>query len=146
MAKKVTIKDEGNGSSDSRIQLLENETESLKGDVKKFLSIIDCQSQQLARQSKILDELRHERTVKANTRTTICFLILFVMIILLVGAITFGPGLIPGEDTVLRLNVKATPVKAPFITAGVKVRFTMGDLLACVKGTFSGDTLDLALA
>lgn len=50
------------------------------------------------------------------------------------------------KDTVLYLNVKATPTKAPFITAGVKVRFTMGDLVSCIKGAFSGDTIDLSLS
>lgn len=144
-SKKVTIKEEASRSSDGRIKLLENDTESLKGDVKRFLSIIDSQSQQLARQSKILDELRDERNAKANTRTNTCFMILLLIIALLVVAITYGPDLIPGEDTVLSLNVKATPHNAPFITVGVKTRFTMGDLLACVKGTFTGDTLDLAL-
>ena len=50
------------------------------------------------------------------------------------------------EDTVLHLTTIVTPVKAPFITTGVKVRFTMGDLMACVKGAFSGDTIDLSLS
>ncbi|KAL7530739.1 hypothetical protein ACHAXR_003646 [Thalassiosira sp. AJA248-18] len=140
--KKVSIKQEGESS---RIQLLEGETETLKDDVKKFLSIITVQTEQLARQEKILNEMRDERNAKANNKVTTCWIILFVVVFLLMSAIWFGPTII-SEDTTLHLNVKATPVKTPFITAGVKVRFTMGDLAACIKGAFNGNTIDLSLS
>lgn len=149
MTSKKTIKQEngtsGGGSNNNRIQLLEKETESLKDDVKKFLSIITVQTEQLARQDKLLNDLQDERKAKASNRLTICLMLFLLVIFLVTLIVWFGPTILPGEDTTLHLNVKATPVKAPFITAGVKVRFTMGDLLACVKGTFSGDTIDLSL-
>mmetsp|Transcript_5834 Transcript_5834/g.13311 ORF Transcript_5834/g.13311 Transcript_5834/m.13311 type:complete len:156 (-) Transcript_5834:330-797(-) len=143
---KVSIKQEG-GSI--RIQTLEDETKSLKNDVTKFLSIITLQTEQLARQEKMLNEIRDERNAKENERLNFCWIILLVIVFLLMGAIWMGyPADLAAmihEDTTLYLNVKATPVKVPFITAGVKVRFTMGDLMACVKGAFSGNTIDLSL-
>eukprot|EP00579_Thalassiosira_antarctica_P013097 CAMPEP_0201929522 /NCGR_PEP_ID=MMETSP0903-20130614/23180_1 /ASSEMBLY_ACC=CAM_ASM_000552 /TAXON_ID=420261 /ORGANISM="Thalassiosira antarctica, Strain CCMP982" /LENGTH=132 /DNA_ID=CAMNT_0048468325 /DNA_START=319 /DNA_END=717 /DNA_ORIENTATION=+ len=130
-----------------RFQLIEDETKTLKNDVQNFLSIITIQTEQLARQEKLLNAIRDERNTKANKRLSMCWIILFVVVFLLISAIWMGyPTFIQmNEDTTLHLNVKATPVKLPFITAGVKVRFTMGDLISCVKGTFSGDTIDLSL-
>lgn len=131
-----------------RFQLIEDETKTLKNDVQNFLSIITVQTEQLARQEKLLNAIRDERNTKANKRLSMCWIILFVVVFLLISAIWMGyPTMLTmiQEDTTLHLNVKATPVKLPFITAGVKVRFTMGDLISCVKGTFSGDTIDLSL-
>lgn len=141
--KTVPIKREG-GSD--KIQFLEEETKSMKTDITKFLSIITIQTEQLARQEKMLNEMRDERNSKANNRVTICWIILLVVIFLLMSAMWMGVPTLITEDTALYLNVKATPMKAPFITAGVKVRFTMGDLASCVKGAFSGDTIDLSLS
>jgi hypothetical protein len=140
----VRIKQEG--ESNDRIQILEEESKLLKSDVLKFLSIITIQTEQLARQEKILNEIKDERNAKAGNRLTMCWLIMVVVALLLMSAICMGYQSIIREDTLLYLNVKATPVKVPFITAGVKVRFTMGDLIACVKGAFSGDTIDLSLS
>lgn len=140
----VKIKQEG--ESNDRIQVLEEETKLLKSDVVKFLSIITIQTEQLARQDKILSDIRDERNAKAGNRVLMCWLILLVVAFLLINAAWVGYPSFIREDTLLYLNVKATPVKVPFITAGVKVRFTMGDLIACVKGAFSGDTIDLSLS
>jgi len=128
----------------SRIQLLEEETRLLKGDVVKFLSIITTQTEQLSRQERILAEIRHTRLSKATKRITICWIVLFIAIFVLMSLLWIGPTLIP-NDTVLYLNVKATPEKARFITAGVKVRFTMGDIIACAKGAFSGEPIGISL-
>eukprot|EP00578_Thalassiosira_sp_NH16_P027057 CAMPEP_0181103400 /NCGR_PEP_ID=MMETSP1071-20121207/14844_1 /TAXON_ID=35127 /ORGANISM="Thalassiosira sp., Strain NH16" /LENGTH=150 /DNA_ID=CAMNT_0023186469 /DNA_START=231 /DNA_END=683 /DNA_ORIENTATION=- len=142
-AKTVPIKREG-GSD--RIRFLEEETKSMKTDIKKFLSIITIQTEQLARQEKMLNEVRDDLNSKANHRATICWIMLLIVIFLLMGAMLMGVPTLITEDTALYLNVKATPANAPFITAGVKVRFTMGDLASCVKGAFSGDTIDLSLS
>ena len=139
-AKKVTIKEEG---ASSRIKVLEEDTKALQNDVKKFLSIVTLQTEQLARQEKIIAGLRDERNAKAANRLLFFWVLLFVVAFLLTNAARIG---FPSEDTVLYLNTKATPVKAPFITAAVKVRFTLGDAVACAKGAFAGDTLDLSLA
>ena len=140
----VRIKQEG--ESNDRIQVLEEETKLLKSDVLKFLSIITIQTEQLARQEKILSDIREERNATARNKLMMCLLILVVVALLLMSAICMGYPSIIREDTLLYLNVKATPVKVPFITAGVKVRFTMGDLIACVKGAFTGNTIDLSLS
>lgn len=128
----------------SRIQLLEEETRLLKGDVVKFLSIITTQTEQLLRQENILAELRHKRLSRATKRVTICWIVLFIAILVIVTILWIGSTLIP-NDTVLYLNVKATPDKARFITAGVKVRFTIGDIVACAKGAFSGEPIGISL-
>ena len=139
------IKDEPPRQPD-RIQILEDETKLLKSDVTKFLSIITMQTEQLARQEKIISELRDERNAKANDRLNMCWFILVVVVMLLLGVCYMGVPSMISEDTVLHLTTIVTPVRAPFITTGVKVRFTMGDLMACVKGAFSGDTIDLSLS
>jgi hypothetical protein len=126
----------------SRIQLLEEETRLLKGDVVKFLSIITTQTEQLSRQEKILAELRNKP--KATKKVTTCWIVLLIATFVIVCLLWIGPTLIP-NDTVLYLNVKATPEKARFITAGVKVRFTMGDIITCAKGAFSGEPIGISL-
>ncbi|KAL3826988.1 hypothetical protein ACHAXA_000052 [Cyclostephanos tholiformis] len=140
----VRIKQEG--ESNDRIQTLEEETKSLKRDVVNFLSIITIQAEQLARQEKILNDIRDERNAIAGNRFRMLWLVLVVVVLLLMSAIYMGYSPNIHKDALLYLNVKATPVKVPFITAGVKVRFTMGDLMACVRGAFSGDTIDLSLS
>jgi hypothetical protein len=128
----------------SRIQLLEEETRLLKGDVVKFLSIITTQTEQLSRQEKILAELRNKRLSKSTKSVTMCWILLFIATFIIGCLLWIGPTLIP-NDTVLYLNVKATPEKARFITAGVKVRFTMGDIITCAKGAFSGEPIGISL-
>jgi hypothetical protein len=128
----------------SRIQLLEEETRLLKGDVVKFLSIITTQTEQLSRQEKILAELRNKRLSKATKRVTMCWIVLLIATFIIICLLWIVPTLIP-NDTVLYLNVKATPEKARFITAGVKVRFTMGDIITCAKGAFSGEPIGISL-
>ena len=93
----------------------------------------------------MLNQIMDERNAKANGKLTIFSMILLVVIFLLVLVVWMDIPSLLSEDTTLYLNVKATPVKTPFITAGVRVRFTMGDLAQCVKGAFSGDTLDMSL-
>ena len=128
-----------------RIQVLEEETRLLKGDVEKFLSIITTQTEQLSsRQEEILGYLRDERNSRAGNRRTMCWIVLLIVAFVLVSLLWIGPTLIP-NDAVLHLNVKATPEKARFITAGVKVRFTMGDIIACAKGAFSGEPIGISL-
>ena len=113
--KNAMIKQEGGESSSSRIQLLEDETKSLKQDVTKFLSIITIQTEQLARQERILSDLRDARNKKANDRLTMGWIILVVIAVLLFGALYMGfPSALLRDDTPFYLNVKATPVKAPF--------------------------------
>lgn len=138
-----TIKQES-GESNTRIQLLEDETNALKNDVKQFLSIIAIQTEQLARQEKTLNEMKDERNTKATNKAMGWLMVLLLVIFMLVGVIWIGYSFpeIFREDTIMYLNTKATPVKAPFITAGVKVSFTMGDLLTSVKGLFSEDAID----
>jgi TolA-binding protein len=142
-SKKGSVKQEG-GSN--RIQQLEDETKKLKDEVKNFLSLVTIQTQQLARQEKMLNEMQVVHTRRANSGITMCFLILLMIVFLLIGAVYMGLPDFLREDQPLYLNVKATPVNLPFITAGMKVRFTMGDLNTCVKRLFSGDTLDLSLS
>jgi hypothetical protein len=132
--------------SNDRIQSLEEETKILKRDFVNFLSIITIQTEQLARQEKILNDIRDERNGNAVNWVTMVWLLLVVVAIFLVSALWMGYSPNINKNTLLYLNVKATPVKAPFITAGVKVRFTLGDLMACVRGAFSGDTIDLSLS
>ena len=132
--------------SNDRIQSLEEETKILKRHVVNFLSIITIQTEQLARQEKILNDIRDERNGNAVNWVTMVWLLLVVVAIFLVSALWMGYSPNINKNTLLYLNVKATPVKAPFITAGVKVRFTLGDLMACVRGAFSGDTIDLSLS
>jgi hypothetical protein len=132
--------------SNDRIQSLEEETKILKRDFVNFLSIITIQTEQLARQEKILNDIRDERNAIAVNRVTMVWLLLVVVAIFLMSALWMGYSPNINKNTLLYLNVKATPVKAPFITAGVKVRFTLGDLMACVRGAFSGDTIDLSLS
>jgi hypothetical protein len=132
--------------SNDRIQSLEEETKILKRHVVNFLSIITIQTEQLARQEKILNDIRDERNAIAVNRVTMVWLLLGVVAIFLMSALWMGYSPNINKNTLLYLNVKATPVKAPFITAGVKVRFTLGDLMACVRGAFSGDTIDLSLS
>lgn len=142
MTARIKQEDESN----DRIQSLEEETKMLKKDVVNFLSIITIQSEQLARQEKILNDIRDERNAVAVNRVTMIWFMLVVVALLLMSAMWMGYSPNINKNTLLYLNVKATPVKAPFITAGVKVRFTMGDLMACVRGAFSGDTIDLSLS
>ena len=132
--------------SNDRIQSLEEETKILKRDFVNFLSIITIQTEQLARQEKILNDIRDERNGNAVNWVTMVWLLLVVVAIFLVSALWMGYSPNINKNTLVYLNVKATPVKAPFITAGVKVRFTLGDLMACVRGAFSGDTIDLSLS
>ena len=142
MTARIKQEDESN----DRIQSLEEETKMLKKDVVNFLSIITIQSEQLARQEKILNDIRDERNAVAVNRVTMIWFMLVVVALLLMSAMWMGYSPNINKNTLLYLNVKATPVKAPFITAGVKVRFTLGDLMACVRGAFSGDTIDLSLS
>ena len=144
----TSIKSDPSDRSQDRVQILEDETKLLKNDVQKFLSIIASQTQQLARQEKILNEIRDERNAKAEKKLTIMWIILFVIVMLVIIMFYFG---IPNvnSDTMLHLTTIVTPVKLPFITTGVKVRFTMGDLGACVKGALLGaapQTIDLSLS
>ena len=64
----TSIKNEPSDRSQDRVQILEDETKLLKNDVQKFLSIIASQTQQLARQEKILNEIRDERNAKAEKK------------------------------------------------------------------------------
>ena len=132
----------GSDASDTvRIQRLE-------GEVTKLLSIITLQTEQLARQERTVNQIRDINTSKERGRLTLCWFILAVVVAALIAAMYFNLPVMMSkisEDTVLRLNVLATPTKLPFVTAGVKVRFTMGDLYTCIKGTFQGDTLELSM-
>lgn len=115
---------------------IHDETRALKDEVRQFLSIVATQSEQLARQQKVLDKMERER----NVRLTMCSIIQLVVVLLLVSALaTFLWMEFPGDDTILKLNVKATPTKAPWITAPVKVRFTLGEVISCAKEAFSAD-------
>ncbi|EJK60550.1 hypothetical protein THAOC_19072 [Thalassiosira oceanica] len=120
----------------------------LEGEVTKLLSIITLQTEQLARQERAVNQIRDINTSKERGRMTFCWFLLAAAVAALLAAIHFNlPVMMSNitEDTVLRLNVLATPTKLPFVTAGVKVRFTMGDLLFCIKRSFQGDTLELSM-
>jgi len=115
-----------------RIDSIEKDTDSLKRDVTKLLSIIALQSEQLSRQELIINELRDEKRAKENRSLyyTMMLMLAFMAIILFVG--------IPRYDTVLQLTTLATPVKAPFITTSVRVTFTIGDVVESVKAAMAG--------
>ena len=147
---KLLMKHEVNSSNLIRPLEYDNDINKMKNDeIKKLLSIIITQKEQLERHDKLLNALiLTEQTRNARNRVywrrillTITFLLLLVVLHMGYLSSTYLH-----KDTVLYLNVKATPTKAPFITAGVKVRFTMGDLVSCMKGAFSGDTIALSLS
>jgi len=134
-------------SKTSRLRQLEDETKTLQNELTNCMSVITSQTAQLARQDKMMHEIRDELKMKANSRAKICWIIMLVVAFFLISIVWVGYPTMAmiGEDTTLNLNVKATPMNAPFITAGVKVKFSMGDLLSCVKGAFSGNTIGLSL-
>lgn len=127
----------------TRLLQVEDEAKALKDDVTKCLSTISSQTKQLARQEKILNAMIDERKKAAANKALILSVFTMIVAFLVVYLYINMPAI--GEDTKLFLRVKATPMHAPWITAGVKVSFTMGDLLSCVKGTFSGDTIGLTV-
>ncbi len=149
---KLLMKHEVNSSNLIRPLLeYDNENDKMKNDeINKLLSVIIAQEEKLERHDKLLNALlRTEQTRNARNRVywkrivllAVSFLLLFVVLYMGYLSSTYLH-----KDSVLYLNVKATPTKAPFITAGVKVRFTMGDLVSCMKGAFSGDTIALSLS
>ena len=147
---KLVMKHEVNPSNLIRPTVEDRNEEDVKNnEIKKLLSIIIAQEEQLERHDKLLNALlRTEQTRKTRNRVYRRRILLLLSLLLLFVVIYMGyiSSTYLHKDTVLFLNVKATPTKAPFITAGVKVRFTMGDLVSCIKGAFSGDTIDLSLS
>jgi len=149
----------GNGKNTTKLQmkhevvstnLIRTLDDDIKNnEIKRLLSIIITQEEQLERHDTLLNALlRTEQSRQARNRVYRRRILLAISILLLFIIIYMGylSSTYLHKDTVLYLNVKATPTKAPFITAGVKVRFTMGDLVSCIKGAFSGDTIDLSLS
>lgn len=130
----------------TRLQQVEDEAKTLKDEVSRCLSTMSSQTKQLARQDKILNAMVDERK-KAVDNAALIRSVFMMVVAFCVVYFYCNPMNMPaiGEDTKLFLRVKATPTHAPWITAGVKVSFTMGDLLSCVKGTFSGDTIGLTV-
>lgn len=139
------IKQEEDGSS--RIQLLESEIATLKKDVKQFLSIIAVQTEQLARQEKIWMEIKDEhckgKHIGSVQRRIISSIISILFMIFLIGFTVwiYFPAIkrLLHEDITFYLKVDATPLKASFITTGVKVRFTLVDLNKSIKGALLGN-------
>lgn len=115
----------------SRIEVLEKDTESLKENVTKLLSVLTLQADQLSRQEVIINELRDQKRAKENRPlyAALILLLIFLVVLMFVD--------LPGYDTVLQLKTLATPVKTPFITTGVKVRFTIGDVVDSVKAAMT---------
>ena len=119
-------------SSSSRIDALEQ-------DVTRLLSILTLQSEQLSRQEIIINELRDEKRAKENRTLYVVLLLLlaFIAVLLFVG--------IPSSDTVIQMNALTTPVKAPFITAAVRVKFTVGDVMESMKEAMARPSSSTAL-
>ena len=115
----------------SRIEALEKDTESLKENVTKLLSVLTLQADQLSRQEVIINELRDQKRAKENRPLYAALLLLLLLFVVLMFVD------LPGYDTVLQLKTFATPLKAPFITTGVKVRFTLGDVVDSVKAAMT---------
>eukprot|EP00986_Skeletonema_menzelii_P002227 scaffold616_cov146-Skeletonema_menzelii.AAC.10 len=115
----------------SRIEVLEKDTESLKENVTKLLSVLTLQADQLSRQEVVINELRDQKRAKENRPlyAALILLLMFLVVLMFVD--------LPGYDTVLQLKTLATPVKTPFITTGVKVRFTIGDVVDSVKAAMT---------
>jgi len=138
-----SIKQDGKST---RLLQVEDDSKTLKDEVTKCLSAIASQTKQLARQEKILNAMVDERKKTADNKAL--FRSVFVMVVAFLLVYFYcNSNSMPaiGEDTKMFLRVKASPTHTPWITAGVKVSFTMGDLLSCVKGTFSGDTIGLTV-
>ena len=126
--KKVSIKREGSPNSideSTRIRQLEDETRALKEDVKTVLEKLEGQ-----------EETLREMRAAARARATLCWVALFVCVVLLT-ILFLWLGSVFREDTALVLHVKATPRTTPFLAVGVKTEFTVGDVLATVKGAFA---------
>ena len=138
----AAVRNSGSDASDTvRIQRLE-------GEVTKLLSIITLQTEQLARQERAVNQIKDSNASRERGRLILCWFLLAAVAAALLAAIHFNLPVMMSkitDDTVLRLNVLATPAKLPFVTAPVKVRFTMGDLYSCIKGTFQGNTLKLSM-
>lgn len=134
-------------SGESRVQRLEGEVQALQGDVKKFLSIITIQTEQLARQEKLLAKFEDERSARSGGRATARLdVVLLVVVFLLLWAVWAGVPALFNENTVLNLNVKATPLlKMPVPTIPVRTSFTVGDFIATVKGACRGKTVRLSV-
>ena len=104
------------------------------------------QAEHLSRQENMLNEMRDTRATKAERRLSLGWLLLLTILSMLIfGFIFMDTPTIMKDDTLFRLNVMVTPVKAPFITTGVKVRFTMMDLMACLRGAMSGESSSTTL-
>ena len=112
-------------STTSRIDAIEQ-------NVTKLLSVLTLQSEQLSRQENIINELRDEKRAKENRPlyAALFILLVFIAVLLFVG--------IPRSDTVIEMKALTTPVKAPFITAAVKVKFTVGDVMESMKEAMAG--------
>lgn len=128
-------------SSSSRMEALEKDTDSLKQNVTKLLSVLILQADQLSRQEVIINELRDEKRAKENRPLYVALLLLMLFVAVLI----FGGIQIPSHDTVLQLTTYATPLKAPFITTGVRVKFTLGDVVESVKAAMTGHSTALVV-
>jgi hypothetical protein len=124
-------------SSSSRIEALEKDTDSLKQNVTKLLSVLTLQADQLSRQEVIINELRDEKRAKENRPLYVALLLMMALIAILIFID------LPTYDTVLQLKTMATPLKAPFITTGVRVKFTLGDVVESVKAAMTGPSTAL---
>mmetsp|Transcript_21469 Transcript_21469/g.30717 ORF Transcript_21469/g.30717 Transcript_21469/m.30717 type:complete len:133 (-) Transcript_21469:102-500(-) len=105
--------------------------EALEENVTKLLSVLTLQADQLSRQEVIINELRDRKRAKENRPLYFVLLLLIIFIVVLLNVD------LPGYDTVVQLKTRATPMKAPFITAGCLVKFTIGDVVESVKGALS---------
>ncbi len=105
--------------------------EALEQNVTKLLSVLTLQADQLSRQEVIINELRDQRRAKENRPLYFVLLILIVFVVVLLNVD------LPGYDTVVQLKTLATPTKAPFITTGCLVKFTIGDVVESVKGALT---------
>mmetsp|Transcript_18055 Transcript_18055/g.28322 ORF Transcript_18055/g.28322 Transcript_18055/m.28322 type:complete len:135 (+) Transcript_18055:198-602(+) len=121
---KSTKKSAAEPTESSRIEALEE-------NVTKLLSVLTLQADQLSRQEVIINELRDKRRAKENRPLffVLLLLIIFIAVLLVVD--------LPGYDTVVQLKTLATPTKAPFITTGCLVKFTIGDVVESVKGALT---------
>ncbi|KAK1745698.1 hypothetical protein QTG54_003622 [Skeletonema marinoi] len=123
----------------SRIAALEKDTDSLKENVTKLLSVLSLQADQLSRQEVIINELRDKKRAKENRPLYVALLLLIIFIAVLMSVN------LPGYDTVMQLKTLATPLKAPFITTAVKVKFTVGDVVESVKAAMTGPSTALVV-
>ena len=124
--KKVSVKHDATEES-NRIRLLQDEITALKRDVKEALEQIELHR-----------KTQQESRAAAHARVTLCWVVVLVCVFLL-ALLLFWFGSVFREDTVLIMNVKATPRTGlfRFVAVETKTEFTVGDVLETMVSPFT---------